>query len=615
MAEGNQAFANFGWSVAGAGDINKDGYADIIVGAYLYDDGEGNEGRAYVYLGGSGGLSNMPVWTAEGNQASAYFANSVASAGDVNNDGYADVIVGAELFSSGQQDEGRAFVFHGDSTGPSVAPDWTAEINQTGASFGSSVACAGDVNGDGYSDVIVGAKLYTNGEFEEGAVFVFFGSALGLSTTPDWTFESDSTGANLGGSVAGAGDVNMDGYSDVIVGAEFYSNGESEEGRAFLFLGDSTGLSVTPDWTAEIDQTSAGFGGSVASAGDVDMDGYADVIVGAATYNGTETNEGQAFVYLGGSTGLAAAPAWSVGTGQAFGNFGRSVASAGDVNKDGYSDVIVGAELFDNPEPNEGGAFVYLGGAAGLSMTPAWSTENDQALSWLGRAVAGAGDVNGNGYDDVIIGIPHFANGHTAEGQGMVFDGFSDIVPVFVQSFDARWTGNAVELSWTLGDVTSELDFDIYRKTQPSGGFVEIRNANVTGHDNHFVFVDVSAKVGTMYTYRVGIIEDGKVVASFEASFRTPPVPFTLYQNHPNPFGPTTRIEFSLTEAGVVMLQVYDVSGRLVRNLVSRSFPAGIYHEDWDGRDAHGKAVASGTYLIRLSKGGRTQTRKAVLVR
>jgi hypothetical protein len=156
--------------------VNGDGYADVIVGAPNYDNGQADGGRVSVYHGSAGGLSTTPVWTAESDQASAYFGNSVATAGDVNGDGYADVIVGAPNYDNGQTDEGRAFVYHGSAGGLSATPNWTAESNQADAYFGSSVGTAGDVNGDGYADVIVGAPNYDNGQADEGRAFVYYGN-------------------------------------------------------------------------------------------------------------------------------------------------------------------------------------------------------------------------------------------------------------------------------------------------------------------------------------------------------------------------------------------------------------------------------------------------------
>jgi len=192
-------------------------------------------------------LLTTPAWTAEGNQGDAYFGNSVDTAGDVNGDGYSDVIVGAPYYDNGETDEGRAFVYYGSASGLSAASDWTAESNQAYSEFGNAIATAGDVNGDGYSDVIVGAPLYDNGETNEGGAYVYYGSASGLSATPNWTAESNQTNAYFGNAVATAGDVNGDGYSDVIVGASRYQNGETAEGGAFVYYGSATGLSASPD--------------------------------------------------------------------------------------------------------------------------------------------------------------------------------------------------------------------------------------------------------------------------------------------------------------------------------------------------------------------------------
>jgi hypothetical protein len=303
MSESNQDSAYFGVAVASAGDVNGDGYSDVIVGAYLYDNGETDEGRVYVYHGDSSGLSSSPNWTAESNQAGACFGYSVSS-GDVNGDGYSDVIVGACYYDNGETDEGRAYVYHGSSSGLSSSPDWTAESNRAGACFGVAVASAGDVNGDSHSDVIVGAYRYTNGETNEGGAYVYNGSSSGLFTSPSWVFEPDQADVYFGYSVSSAGDVNGDGCSDVIVGAYGYDNGEADEGRVYVFHGGSSGLSASPDWVSESNQVNSGFGGTVSSAGDVNGDGYSDVIVGAAGYDNGETDEGTAFLYLSDNSGI-----------------------------------------------------------------------------------------------------------------------------------------------------------------------------------------------------------------------------------------------------------------------------------------------------------------------
>jgi len=462
-AESNQIGACFGGSVSTAGDVNGDGYSDVIVGAPWYDNGEVDEGRAYVYYGSVSGLSSTPDWTAESDQVDVYFGRSVSTAGDINGDGYSDVIIGADCYTNGHSEEGMAYVYYGSASGLSQIPDWTAESNQEDANFGWSVSTAGDVNGDGYSDVIVGAYRYDNGEMNEGRAYVYYGSSSGLSLVPDWTAESDQADANFGWSVSTAGDVNGDGYSDVIVGAYGYDNGETDEGRAFVYYGSSSGLSQTPDWTGESDQIGAGFGVSVSTAGDVNGDGCSDVIIGAYSYDNGEMNEGRAFVYYGSSSGLSLTPDWTAESNQADAYFGISVSIAGDVNGDGYSDVIIGAYYYDNAETNEGRAFVYYGSASGLSQTPEWTAESNQIGAHFGWSVSTAGDVNGDGYSDVIVGAYRYDNGETNEGRAYVYYGSASGLsqaPDWTGESDQVYAFFGISVS-TAGDVNGDGYSDV----------------------------------------------------------------------------------------------------------------------------------------------------------
>jgi hypothetical protein len=190
-------------------------------------------------------------------------------------------------------------MYRGSPAGVYSHHSWTAESDQVEALFGTSVAGAGDVNNDGHDDVIVGALFFDNGQSEEGRAYVYHGNALGLSATADWHAESDQADAYFGVSVAGACDMNNDGYSDVLVGAYWYDGGESEEGRAYAFYGSASGLSTTADWIVEPDKELTNFAVSVASAGDVNNDGAVDVIVGAFGYDNEDLNEGAAYVYHG----------------------------------------------------------------------------------------------------------------------------------------------------------------------------------------------------------------------------------------------------------------------------------------------------------------------------
>jgi hypothetical protein len=488
-AESDQANAHFGVSAGTGGDVNGDGYADVIVGAPYYDFSHDDEGRSYVYFGSASGLAGSPSWTAESNQQNAHFGNSVGTAGDVNGDGYADVIIGAHRYHDAQIGEGRAYVFQGASAGLSAGFSWTAESDQADAFLGISVSTAGDVNGDGYADVIVGANGYDNGQTNEGRAYAYYGSANGLSLSPSWTAESNRVSAHFGISVAGAGDVNGDGYEDVIVGAANYTNGQSDEGRAFVFQGSPSGLSASPSWSAESDQESAEFGTSVGTAGDVNADGYSDVIIGAPLYDNGQTNEGRAFIYSGGPSGLGDTPAWTVESDQANAWMGFSVGSAGDVNGDGCMDVIVGAPYYDNHQTDEGRAYVYQGCISSPNVSPSWMTESNQVGAYFGVSVGSAGDVNGDGYADVVIGADLYDNGETDEGRAFVFYGGSSGL-----NANPAWTGESDQVGaefgysvGTSGDVNGDGYADViigapfYDNGQTNEGRVYVYTGSASG--------------------------------------------------------------------------------------------------------------------------------------
>jgi len=422
---GVQADAFYGESVAGAGDVNGDGYSDAIIGASLYDNGQGAEGRAYVFLGGVTGLATNPVWTQESNQAGATFGSSVASAGDVNGDGYADILVAAMLYDDGSMDEGRVSLYMGSASGPSLTAQTSFEGNQVSPQYGRQVATAGDVNGDGFADFVIGAPFYDAGQADEGRVYVYYGNAnaFWLFNVADWTNESDQVGALFGLSVGTAGDVNGDGFSDLIVGSPSWDNGQADEGRALLYYGSPSRVLQTAAWTVEGAQVGASLGGAVASAGDVNADGFGDVLVAAPDKDDGEVDEGVVYLYLGTASGLAASPAWIGEGNQAMAHYGAAVSSAGDVNGDGYDDILVGAPKRSNGQASEGQAFVYYGYSGGMNTSPAWTGESNQSLSDYGAAVARAGDVNGDGFSDIIVGADRYDGTHSNEGAAFVYYG------------------------------------------------------------------------------------------------------------------------------------------------------------------------------------------------
>ncbi|MDP4175002.1 MAG: FG-GAP-like repeat-containing protein [Bacteroidota bacterium] len=587
MLECNQAVSMYGFTVSSAGDVNKDGYADVIVGASGY--GTASNGGAFLYLGSKSGLSTTASWTFKG-PSYASLGNCVACAGDVNGDGYSDVIIGASQYTngSGQDYEGAAYVFYGSASGLASTENWRVESNQGDAYMGISVASAGDVNGDGYSDVIIGAYAYDNPDHDEGKVYVYYGSASGLLTTPAWTQEGNQADCYFGNSVACAGDVNGDGFSDVIVGAYVYDNGETDEGKAFLYYGSASGLSQTPNWTAESNQAGAYFGNCVASAGDVNKDGYSDVIIGSMYYNGGQSKEGAAFIYYGSATGLPNTENLRIECDQAEAEFGVGVASAGDVNGDGFDDIIIGARFYDDGETNEGAAFIYYGSKNGITTPYKWMGESNQAAAAMGKCVASTGDINGDGYSDFICGAAKYDNGQKDEGVAFVYFGADDPQPVELVSFKAERSGSSIILRWKTATEVNNYGFEIEKKIKQSGNEQWQKIGFVSGHGNsnspkEYFFTDKNISAGK-YLYRLKQIDnDGTSSYSPEVEVKLNSVlkENSLMQNYPNPFNPQTKISYTILNDSRVKLSVYNLLGQEVSVIVDEIQQAGGYEALW----------------------------------
>nr|WP_298937103.1 FG-GAP-like repeat-containing protein [uncultured Dyadobacter sp.] len=455
----DQAEANLGISVAMAGDVNGDGYSDMLAGAHQFDNGQSNEGVGVLILGANNGLGTYTLM--ECNQKDAMMGFAVAGAGDVDGDGFSDVMAGARLYSNGQYLEGAAFIFKGSAGGLVTANPTVIESNQIDARLGHALSSAGDVNGDGFSDIALGAYQYDKGSSNEGVVMIHLGSPNGVSLAPSQTLESDQTEAQFGISVACAGDVNGDGFADLIIGSRYYDKGQVNEGAAFIYQGSSAGLNPVPLSVLESNQGDAWLGSAVAPAGDVNGDGFSDVIIGSCAYDSGQKDEGAAFIWFGGAKSIQSSNYSIIENNQVVSGSGYSVANAGDVNGDGYSDILVGAYLFDNGQSAEGVAFLYYGSPAGIMLNTGKLLECNQAGAAFGR-VASAGDINGDGYGDVLVGAPSFDNGQNNEGSVFIFHGsaggLGGIVTTIESDITDAFMGNAVS---SAGDVNGDGFDDI----------------------------------------------------------------------------------------------------------------------------------------------------------
>ena len=402
--EADSPFDSFGSSVSGVGDVNGDGVADLIVGApFSCNNGGGCNGNARVFSGADGSI----IYNFIGDSPGDEFGTSVSGAGDVNGDGVADLIVGAP-FGDGNNgnDTGSVRVFSG--ADGSIIYNFFGD--SSGDEFGTSVSDAGDVNGDGVADLIVGAPDDDSNAFNAGSVRVF----SGVDGSVLHTFDGDSILDRFGTSVSGAGDVNGDGFADLIVGAPGVDSVFTGSGSARVFSGIDG--SVLYNLFGDRFLSLAEFGISVSGAGDVNGDGFADLIVGGGRSNSTPRVfsgvDGSLLYTLSGNNELG------------LGRLGSSVSSAGDVNGDGFADVIVGNPGDVNDRNDAGIARVFSGVDGGVLFSFTGAANLDE----FGSSVSGAGDLNGDGIADFIVGAAAFEfAGANSGGYARVF--VSQITP------------------------------------------------------------------------------------------------------------------------------------------------------------------------------------------
>ena len=477
----------------------------------------------------------------------------------------------------------------------------------------SVVSHIGDVNADGFDDIIVGAP---GGDYAK----LFFGGAV-FDTIPDLIFRDyKQYNCQFGCSIAGDGDVNGDGYPDIIIGASSTWIGPScpfecfVTGAAYVYFGGPT-IDTTADLTLIVGDWNTqtgwyyGFGESVCIPGDLNADGYDDFVISAP--NDDYDAHGRVYIYLGGPNVDDQYDVLLEGE-EVFDNFGQALSTVGDMNNDGFDDVLIGAPMFHNNIPNkiyQGGKAYLVYGSNEISLNNSIEFTDDTSSYYYGRFISGLGDVNGDSINDLgimggeylnIISGNDFSTINSFYSAGDMWyisslnnlnrDGFNDFAYVTdslriffgqplldtIPNYVFNWAEQVSYLGFINNDSTPEIAFTV------SGGW------DPTGKIYVYSFGDLNS------------VDDEKNIKLNK---------YELYQNYPNPFNSTTIITYAIPQRGQVILKIYDQLGGLVTTLVDVEKNAGQHQVEF-----HTDKLSSGVYFYQLIAGNVIQSKKMILL-
>jgi hypothetical protein len=460
---GEHAYDHAGHSVSSAGDINNDGFADLMIGAHLADNNGTDSGSVYV-IHGPVGTGTRSLSSADsiivggsipgvGNWTEMGF--SAAAAGDLDGDGIQDLIIGAlsRISNPVSLSGGVQLIYE---LSPGLNPrDWRQAIvtNDTGAQSGWSVAAAGDFDNDGSNDVIIGAPSYRriNAESERGAVYLARGpQASGQMPVMYGRIWGEAYGDRAGYSVAGGSDLNADGIEDLLIGAPGHDGDSENTGASYLIYGPpttawnrsqsvahiglaQTGTTALPGLKFVGTSTGSQSGHTVALLGDVNGDGAPDIAIGSPFDDSGGARAGAVYVIFGPMPADGTYKLAEIGTRYAgvriVGAFpgdraGSSIAPAGDFNGDGIKDLLIGAPHHKGGGFSAGAIYLIYGSPSlPSSLSMADVVFEGRRGSLAGSAVTGTGDVNNDGYDDILVGAQYDNRAGKRAGVAYLFYG------------------------------------------------------------------------------------------------------------------------------------------------------------------------------------------------
>ncbi len=431
IGEASEDYA--GNSVAGAGDVNGDGFVDLLVGAVLEDAGGSDAGAAYLVHGPVYGHVDLSTADAKfiGENGGDRAGRIVDGGFDTDADGLSDIIIGAIYNGAGGGDAGAAYMLRGPLTGTIDLAFADAKlVGETGNDWMGAGVSGGDLSGDGYADLLTGAWGQDAGGDRSGAGYIVESPVSGVFdlSAADAKLVGEDSLDRVGTRVSAAGDLDGDGIDDVLISSHGNDDGGDSSGGAYILYSPVSGTidlsAADAELVGEEAEDTVGYG--LDTGGDVDGDGYDDVLIGAVNNDENGTDAGAAYLIycpVYGTVDLSAANAKLMG--ENAGDTVHEVAHAGDVDGDGFGDIIVGSETHDGDGSDSGAAYLVYGpvyGTMDLANADARFI-GEEAGDGAGYSVAGVGDIDGDGFDDLLIGARYNDDGGTNAGAAYVVYG------------------------------------------------------------------------------------------------------------------------------------------------------------------------------------------------
>jgi hypothetical protein len=665
----------FGDYMTSLGDLDHDGVCDLAVAAHWDDDGGVNRGAVWILLLDTDGTvkAYQKISDTQGGFTGTlddtdYFGSGTTTLGDLDGDGVDDLAVGAVNDDDGGANRGAVWVLflNTDGTVKSHQKISVTEGNFTGTledddHLGSSATSLGDLDGDGVGDLAVGAYSDDGAgappNADRGAVWVLFLNTDGTVKSHQKISDTEGTftgtlddGDYFGQSVASLGDLDGDGVGDLAVGAYWDDDGGVDRGAVWVLFLNSDGTAKAHQ---KISGTEGGFGGeledsdafgaSVTSLGDLDCDGVGELAVGAPFDDDGGTNHGAVWVLFLNTDGtvkshrkISDTDGGFTGTLDSSDVFGASVASLGDLNGDGMTDIAVAASGDDDGGSYNGAVWILFLDARLVSAPSGgelWPVGSLRTVSWCGPdPVDLLLSVDGGRTFDTLrsglvggaftLRVPHAPTRYALirlEGTSPSWVADSDSFftissEINLKSFRAQQSRDLAAgaiLSWTTEPGVEDLAGYRLEKRGDGGDWrTEVALTRETG------YADPAACPGTAYRLVAvnglgGELSLGETTFLATAGLAAWPLPYRNGSLTVS-FATASGLGGGLGEAEVVL---YDAAGRLVRRVAGGLYPAGIHAATWDGLGENGSPVPAGAYFLRVDSGRSQETTKVMVVR